>query len=170
MFPKFSAIFTALLLCSCADTSPARAEESDPIEASEGNTGLVFHLEPRELSEQMALAQSGSNEAALRVADHYALSELSPEQSLPWLVMAAERGNVRAMQNLSYHYGSGMSPKTDCLQAAKWWDTALSQASESDLEKYGIRDQIAQFTGEQGSCSSLGPNYSLKRTNQSLRD
>ena len=166
MSPRIVAVAASLLLSSCTEPPLPQGDQQSPDKVATSNTALEFLLETEELTKQITLAKGGDNEAALRVADHYSFSEQSPEQAVPWLVMAADRDSVRAMGNLSYYYGSGMYPQTDCAQAVKWWSVALARASESDLEKYGIRDQIEEFTGDNGACNGMRPDNSLKREDQ----
>ena len=156
MFIRIAALGLVFLVGACAERNESSVvEESEAVETS--NTGEAFHLKPEELNVQMQLASAGDNEAALRIANHYSLSELRHDQELPWLVLAAERGDIGAMTRLGYRYGSGMYDDTDCTKALQWLERANREGSPAELKRHGVPDQVASITGESGACPRHEP-------------
>ena len=159
---RFATSISLLLLIACDRNASGPAEVVVPVETS--NTGKAFFLDGAELSAHMRRARSGDNEAAVRIAEHYAMAELKPEEELPWLLMAAERGHIGAMTSLGYRYGSGMYKDTDCAKAKQWLVRAESRASPAEIKKYSVREQKRALIGSGSKCHSKSPNYSFKPT------
>ncbi|MEN5209715.1 hypothetical protein ABE493_16560 [Stenotrophomonas terrae] len=106
-------IILSIFYVGCHSSVEPESESSLPaIDESGGvsvsSTGEAFFLEPKELDAQKTLALEGSNDAAVRVANHYSLGGVNPEESHSWFALAAERGDLGAMRSLAvYLNGEG---------------------------------------------------------------
>ena len=70
------------------------------------STPQVFDLSPEQKLDLDRKANEGDNSAALRLNEYYALTIGDPEQGIPYLRMAVERGSLKAMWILAAHFES----------------------------------------------------------------
>jgi hypothetical protein len=146
-------IALSILLMGCqqptASTPEPAAEEAAQVATT--STGEMFYLEPDELDKQMTLAKQGDTKAAMRVAEHYSLGENDTEKSLPWLTMAAEKGDIVAMQNIASSL-SMLGGKENCQAALDWFERAKQRKSPEEIKEYGIDDSIVRLKSGFDEC------------------
>ncbi|MBI2397881.1 MAG: hypothetical protein HYV17_08785 [Xanthomonadales bacterium] len=142
----------SVLLIGCqhpTDNTPPAA--GDAAQVATTSTGEMFYLEPDELDKQMMLAKQGDTKAAMRVAGHYSLGENDTKKSLPWLTMAAENGDIVAMQNIASSL-SMLGGKENCQAALDWFERAKREKSPEEIKEYGIDDSIARLKAGFDEC------------------
>jgi len=115
------------------------------------STGEMFYLESVELNKQMLLARQGDTKAAMRVAEHYSLGENDTEKSIPWLAIAAEKGDIVAMQNIASSL-SALGGKENCQAALEWFERAKREKSSEEIKEYGIDDSISRLKASFEEC------------------
>lgn len=147
-----SGLMLFLLACQ-PPTSWSSEPEYGPEEADVAmtSTGEMFYLEPEELSKQIMLAKQGDARAAMRVAEHYSLGENDTKKSIPWLAIAAETGDIVAMQNIASSL-SALGGKENCQAALSWFERAKREKSPEEIKEYGIDDSIAQLKADFNEC------------------
>ena len=131
-----------------ANSPPTGKNESDVATSS---TGESFFLESGELEGQKALAKKGDNRAAIRVADHYGLGEAKPTEAYPWLLLAAERGDIGAMRSLGV-YLSSEGGLDNCRKALEWIERAKQEASPQEDQQHGITDTYRHLKEDFDGC------------------
>ena len=108
------------------------------------STREMFYLDPEELAKQMGLAKAGDNKAAKRVADHYGLAEANSKLEHPWVLMAAERGDIGSMRSLAM-YLSSQGGQGNCQKAFKWLERAKHEGSPEEVKKHAIDETIVHL-------------------------
>lgn len=106
-------------------------------EVATTSTGDIFHLSAEVLEKQAALAKNGDAEAAMRVAQHYSLGENDTRKSIPWLAIAAEKGDVIAMQNIASSMVA-IGGKKNCQAALEWFERAKRGMTAGEATSYGV--------------------------------
>lgn len=144
------ALILSVVGCQKPPGSPPVSESESGVATS--STGESFFLQSGELEDQKALARQGDNRAAIRVADHYGLGEAKPTEAYPWLLMAAERGDIGAMRSLGV-YLSGRGGLDNCRKALEWLERAKQEASPQEEQQYGITDTYRHLEEDFEECS-----------------
>lgn len=144
-----------MLLIGCQQSAnsapPEPLPEAEETQVATTSTGEMFYLEPDELAKQMTAAKQGDAQAAMRVAEHFSLGENDTKRSYPWLKIAAEKGDIVAMQNLATSL-SMEGGEENCKQALAWFERSKREKSSEEVDKYGISDSIAQLKANFDEC------------------
>lgn len=127
--------------------------EAETVQAVTTSTGEMFYLEPDVLEREMRLAKQGDIQAAMRVADHYVLglNKGDMRNSLPWLAIAAEKGDIVAMQNIAISL-STLGGKENCQAALDWLERTKREKSIEEVKEFGIDDSIVELKANFEDC------------------
>lgn len=147
-----SVLVLFLMGCQPPTSRPSESEHApEEAEVATTSTGEMFYLTPEELNKQMMLAKQGDAGAAMRVAEHYSLGENDMKNSIPWLAIAAETGDIVAMQNIASSL-SALGGKENCQAALEWFERAKREKSPEEIKEYGIDDSIARLKADFDGC------------------
>lgn len=123
-----------------------------PVDVATTSSGEIYFLEPKVFEEQVALARKGDAGAAMRVARHFSLGENDTEQSIPWLEIAAEKGDVLAMQNIANSL-SALGGEENCQLALSWFERAKREMVIANVDPSRIDDSINRLRHRLNECS-----------------
>lgn len=158
------ALLIATALCcvaACQPSAPpervtegtATAPEPTPPtpEVAVSSTGEVFTLNPADLDDAMRRARAGDTEAAMRVARHFELGLQQQRNAYEWLELAANQGDVVAMQTLA-SYLADDGGAGSCARARDWLLRAQQSAATTPSLAQTIREDLAAL----GDCAARG--------------
>lgn len=147
-----------VLLASCKPAGsalPNPRQDARDVEVETSFTGELFYLGPNELNNQISLARQGDAKAAMRVAEHFALGENDTAKSIPWLTIAAEAGDIVAMQNIGSSLAA-LGGRKNCEAALMWFERAKREKSPEEPKEYGIDDSIIRLRASFDECVKRG--------------
>ncbi len=144
-------VILAVALISCQGQTQGAQHGSDENDVATTSTGEIFYLDPDELARQKALANQGDVQAAMQVAEHYSLGENDNTKSYPWLTIAAEKGNIVAMQNLATSLSAEGGQK-NCQNAVAWLKRAKAENAPVEVRKYRINEYLASLEANFDEC------------------
>lgn len=138
----------------------AEKENSSSVSVEDGqtavtSTGEIFQLSALELKQQEALAKQGDFKAAMRVAEHYSLTVNDTEASIPWLRIAAEGGDVAAMQNLGASLVE-IGGIDNCEEAIQWFLRLQERAADSHAREFAVEDSVRSLKSNWSQCVARG--------------
>lgn len=141
-------IIGALFLISRgSEDAPAAAEENAPISEFQqaaallqGRGGVSDQAEGMRL--MMIAAEKGDPDAqcyiGLAYRDGNNSLPVDPAESLRWISLAAEGGNVIAIEEMGYKYYEGFGVKQDYAESIRWLSKAAEKGSSTALPSLGI--------------------------------
>lgn len=102
--------FVACIGASCSET---------------GSTMSYYSLSDQDVLRFKKMASEGNGEAALALSKYYEYSELSPQQSLQWLQVAAKNNNRIGMYNYGVYLLHAVPPNKE--EARYWFERGDKQ-------------------------------------------
>ena len=142
---------SALFMGCQRPNEPLAPAQEETVQVATTSTGEMFYLKPDDLAREMFLAKQGDVKAAMRVADHYSFGENNTKKSLSWLAMAAERGDIVAMQNIASSL-SILGGKENCQMSLAWFERTKREKSIEEIKEFGIDDSITELRSNFAEC------------------
>lgn len=129
-----------------ADSGQADAQYQTAVMISKGIGGsrdeaLATQYYEKALHSWQKEAEAGDSKAALWVGLLYEKKLVpgsSPEKSVPWLIRAAEHGNLTAQGLLAFKYRDGLGVPQDADWAVQWFEKAAAQKDLGAVMELGI--------------------------------
>lgn len=129
-----------------ADSGNAAAQYQVAVMASQGAGGpkdeaTVALYYKKSLQTWKKEADDGDSKAALWAALVYErklVPDSSPEKSVPYLLQAAESGNLTAQGLLAFKYRDGLGVPQDAAKAVEWFEKAASRKDLGAVMELGI--------------------------------
>lgn len=122
-------IFVLFYLSACTDE---KSTQGSTITAS---PGASFELTVDQINALKQKAIAGDYAAASRLADHYTLADPKVDESIRWLRVMAESGDLQAKSNLATHISLDISRKS-CIEAEKLYLEVINQSNDNELITY----------------------------------
>jgi len=139
--------FACYLLIGCSD-------QSKNGEGEFASSAQSYNLSKTDIERLQGLAKSGGTEAAIRLGNYYASIARDDASSLYWFEMAANGGDINAINTTSMFYIK-KNTEVDCKKAIEWLNKAilLANGDEQTIERYQLRSNLSALHWDGKNCS-----------------